>query len=221
MNRNADPLTGPTAGDSNQMTVSRRRYAGAVLMLALGLALIAGACSAGAGRARATGPAPYMSKDSRHFLLSVQATPTPVVTVAVPTPTPTPEPTATPESTAIAEVMNTQNPGDEDPTGEPTASPSPESTATAEPDPPAEPTEGPDQEELIAQGELIFMETAGGVGCQFCHGKDAAGMVGPDIRGATGLMVQGALDRAPDMAFITLEPWEFYAIEAYLATLVP
>ncbi len=193
------------------------RYGGVAAILALGLVLIVGACSSGAGHAQATNPVPYMSKDSRHFLLSVPATPTLVVTVAVPTPTPTPEPTAAPESaaapTAIAEVTDGGTPTAEDLASELAATPTPE--------PAEEPAEGPDQEELIEQGKLIFLETAGGVGCQYCHGPDGSGMVGPDIRGATGLMVQGALDRAPDMLFITLEPWEFYAIEAYLATLVP
>jgi mono/diheme cytochrome c family protein len=187
------------------------RYGGVAAMLALGLALLVGACSSGSGRAEATNPVPYMSKDSRHFLLSVQATPTPAVTVAVPTPTPIPEPTATPAPTSVPVVTDGATPTAEDPVAEPTATPTPTE----------ESTDGPDQEELIAQGKLIFLETAGGVGCQYCHGPDGSGMVGPDIRGATGLMVQGALDRAPDMLFITLEPWEFYAIEAYLATLVP
>lgn len=73
--------------------------------------------------------------------------------------------------------------------------------------------------DLVAQGELIFQETAGGIGCQACHGKDARGGVGPNIIGKSAEVIQGNLDTNPNMTFIILTPQEVEAVAAYLATL--
>lgn len=77
---------------------------------------------------------------------------------------------------------------------------------------------GPDP---VTQGEAIFQRTAGGVGCQYCHGTDAAGDIGPTLLGRGAGDIVGALDRVEMMGFIYLEPTEIQAVAAYLATLSP
>lgn len=57
----------------------------------------------------------------------------------------------------------------------------------------------------IAAGKVIFEETAGGVGCQSCHGIDAKGGFGPDIRGANAGSIREQLMGNEDMQFIKLE----------------
>ena len=102
-------------------------------------------------------------------------------------------------------------------------------TATPEPAQVATPvlvtapaTEGPSDEELIAQGKEIFEKTAGGVGCALCHGLDARGdpsQGAPDNRGASADTIFAALASRPQMSFITLTNDEVDAVAAYLAFL--
>lgn len=94
----------------------------------------------------------------------------------------------------------------------PTAVP-PEATTTPEPTAPSRP------EDLIAQGELIFQKTAGGIGCQACHGTDATGLIGPDIRGRTFGQIGAALGLVDAMSFIMLTEDQMKAVAAYLQTL--
>lgn len=81
---------------------------------------------------------------------------------------------------------------------------------------PATPKAPPTGDPLIAKGEEVFQRTAGGVGCQACHGRDARGAVGPDIRGATVTRISSALSSVEQMAFIKLSPEEVQAVSAYL-----
>jgi len=88
--------------------------------------------------------------------------------------------------------------------------------AAAAPTPAPTPTPKADTAALKAKGEEIFQKTAGGVGCQYCHGKDAkGGNLGPDIRGKTGEEIIGALGRDP-MTFIYLTDEEIEAVAIYL-----
>ena len=76
--------------------------------------------------------------------------------------------------------------------------------------------------DLVAQGKVIFEKTAGGVGCQFCHGMDGRGnlnMGGPDIRGETEARIRGALRDVGLMSKITLTDAEIAAVVAYLKVL--
>ena len=73
----------------------------------------------------------------------------------------------------------------------------------------------------VDRGEVIFQETAGGVGCQLCHGKRATGVLGPDIRGMPIDRITAAFGWVTDMAFIKLTDQEISDVAAYLLTLVP
>lgn len=75
--------------------------------------------------------------------------------------------------------------------------------------------------DFVSQGEEIFQRTAGGVGCQYCHGTDAAGAIGPALFGRGTGDITGAMDRVEMMGFLYLEPEEIRAVAAYLATLSP
>lgn len=76
---------------------------------------------------------------------------------------------------------------------------------------------------MVARGEKIFQETAGGVGCQYCHGKDARGDVGPNIVGKSEEAIANALGTVLQMSFIQqttpLSDQDIEALEAYLASL--
>ena len=76
------------------------------------------------------------------------------------------------------------------------------------------------QDDVAAAGKLVFEETAGGVGCASCHGMDAKGDHGPDIRGRKVEDILGALDEVEDMDFLDLPKAEIEAVAAYLATLI-
>lgn len=120
-------------------------------------------------------------------------------TPTVSTPTASPPPAATP-------------PGMEAP-GMPAATPLPPTPTVASPATPKTPST---QDPLIAKGEEVFQRTAGGVGCQLCHGREARGDVGPDIRGATVTRISSALSSVEQMAFIKLSPEEVQAVATYL-----
>lgn len=67
-----------------------------------------------------------------------------------------------------------------------------------------------------AAGKVIFEETAGGVGCGACHGSDATGDIGPDIRGRDSVTILGALKTVDDMGFIELSQEEIAQVSDYL-----
>ena len=73
-----------------------------------------------------------------------------------------------------------------------------------------------------ALGRTIFEQTAGGVGCAYCHGMNGAGsqeMGGPDIRGETVERVRGALRDVAFMAGIRLNDDEIAAVVSHLQQL--
>lgn len=130
--------------------------------------------------------------------------PTPVATAVqtAPTAIPTVAPTEVPEDT---------------PTPAPTAATAPAPTSAA-------PTsDGSADADLLAQGKIIFEETAGGVGCAWCHGMDGkgagpSGLGAPKNRGATRDMFEDALagGETEAMTFIELTEAEKVAVLAYL-----
>lgn len=75
--------------------------------------------------------------------------------------------------------------------------------------------------DLIAKGEVIFQETAGGVGCQLCHGPDATGVIGPDIREKTAEDIRAAIMGVAEMDIVDLTEDEIRSVAAYLVTLRP
>lgn len=84
-------------------------------------------------------------------------------------------------------------------------------------------TATPDNDPLLALGKLVWEETAGGVGCQKCHGIDAEGTSdAPNVIGAGRTKIATALaGGVVDMNFdekLTSE--EIDAVAAYLAYLV-
>lgn len=89
----------------------------------------------------------------------------------------------------------------------------------------AEPTTAPTvpsvPSEVLTLGEEIFQRTAGGMGCQACHGTDASGVrgVAPNITGVSAGTIQSALNRVPQMRHITLGAAEVEAVAAYIRTL--
>ena len=74
-------------------------------------------------------------------------------------------------------------------------------------------------DDLVVQGKLVFEETAGGVGCAYCHGLDARGNTeigAPFIIGAPEAQVLGAFVRVDMMSFIALNQTEVAAVVTYL-----
>ena len=71
--------------------------------------------------------------------------------------------------------------------------------------------------DLFQLGERIFQKDAGeGVGCSFCHGADAKGSIGPNIRGKTPDDIRGALARVDAMSFLRLNQKKIEAVSEYL-----
>jgi mono/diheme cytochrome c family protein len=68
----------------------------------------------------------------------------------------------------------------------------------------------------VAAGEQLFQVTAGGVGCQLCHGSDATGLIGPNIVGKTADDIRFQFENNDQMKFITLTDGEIEAVAAYL-----
>lgn len=76
----------------------------------------------------------------------------------------------------------------------------------------------------IERGKLIFQKTAGGVGCQYCHGPEGKGgasaansVNAPNIRGTTEAKLRAALaGGAALMTFIKLTDQEIEDVLAYL-----
>ncbi|MCZ7574276.1 MAG: cytochrome c [Ardenticatenaceae bacterium] len=120
---------------------------------------------------------------------------------ATPTTPPPAVPTATPPTPTPANASVSKSPGN-------AVSDSRASAASAD---------------LVARGEKIFQETAGGVGCQYCHGKDARGDVGPNIVGKPEEAIRNALGSVLQMSFIQqttpLSDQDIQAVAAYLKSL--
>ena len=75
----------------------------------------------------------------------------------------------------------------------------------------------PENNDELAQGKLIFEETAGGVGCAACHGMDGSGDTAPANAGADEATVTSALKNVEDMSsMIKLKHAEIKAVVAYL-----
>jgi len=73
---------------------------------------------------------------------------------------------------------------------------------------------------IIAEGRLLYEETAGDVGCALCHGMEATGdidMGAPYIRGTTQPQLRSAIaGGVPVMNFIQINQREEAALLAYL-----
>ncbi|MBI2941044.1 MAG: hypothetical protein HYY04_11470 [Chloroflexi bacterium] len=69
---------------------------------------------------------------------------------------------------------------------------------------------------LVAQGEKVFQETAA---CFACHGKDAKGLVGPDVRGKTADDVRFQLKNNEQMVPLKVSDGDIEAVGAYLQSL--
>ncbi len=76
------------------------------------------------------------------------------------------------------------------------------------------------QDDVLASGKKIFQETAGGVGCAYCHGPEArgdgvAGLAAPNIVGAQMPAIRSSLrGGVPAMSFIKLSDEEHAAHHA-------
>ncbi len=76
------------------------------------------------------------------------------------------------------------------------------------------------QDATIEAGRLLFLETAGDVGCASCHRDDASGDVGPNIQGVDAGFIRDAVHGGvEDMAFLELTDTEIEQVAAFLATL--
>ncbi len=69
------------------------------------------------------------------------------------------------------------------------------------------------------EGKKIYEELAGGVGCQACHGMDAMGVIGPDIRGKDPVAILEAMKTVPDMGIVELTELQVDQVAAYLRAL--
>jgi len=108
-------------------------------------------------------------------------------------------------------------------TTEPTSAATSDATAppTAATTAPTTAAAGGGDDDQIAAGQVIF-QTAGGVGCMFCHGKSGAGdgeagNGAPNIQGASKAAIRDALEGGvPLMTFIKLSSSELDAVAAYV-----
>ena len=76
--------------------------------------------------------------------------------------------------------------------------------------------------EMVEHGEQLFFEGKIGVGCAACHGDDAKGLIGQDIRGKSVAEIIGAANSVEDMQNAEIDTFtedEFVAIHAYPAML--
>lgn len=75
------------------------------------------------------------------------------------------------------------------------------------------------QDDMVAAGKVIFEETAGDVGCAYCHAADASGDVGPNIQGMDAETIRSAVHGGiAEMEFFDLSDDEIDQVAAYLAT---
>ncbi len=122
---------------------------------------------------------------------TVKATATAAVTATAPSRTPLPvTPTVTPTSGVATP---------------PAISPTPGSSS-------------PSDAQVLALGKEVFERKAGGIGCQACHGIDAKGQIGPNIRGASADDIRKALTEVDMMmqAVKNLNAQDIEAVAAYL-----
>jgi len=70
----------------------------------------------------------------------------------------------------------------------------------------------------LVRGRYVFEVKAGGTGCQLCHGMDAKGVVGPNIRGKTPDEIRQALQSVDLMmtAIKNVDSDDIKAVSAYL-----
>ncbi len=70
---------------------------------------------------------------------------------------------------------------------------------------------------MRAKGQELYQKTAGGVGCQACHGADGKGKpnTAPGVRGASADDIRRALG-GDAMNSISLSEEEIEAVAAYL-----
>jgi mono/diheme cytochrome c family protein len=73
--------------------------------------------------------------------------------------------------------------------------------------------------DLLTRGEDLYQRTAGGMGCAACHGTDAYGNIGPNIRSSSAQEIQDALQNVAAMKFLKLNDDDVNAIAAYLTKL--
>lgn len=100
----------------------------------------------------------------------------------------------------------------------PPGSQTPSSASSPSPTSVPRPTAG-DAASLRAKGAEVYQKTAGGLGCQYCHGADAKGTnLGPDVRGKSAEDVKRALT-SDQMSFIRLTEEELEAVVAYIKSL--
>jgi mono/diheme cytochrome c family protein len=67
-----------------------------------------------------------------------------------------------------------------------------------------------------AAGKELFDISAGDVGCASCHGEQAKGDIGPDIRGRDPVAILDALKGVEEMSFIELSEEQIAAVADYL-----
>ena len=75
----------------------------------------------------------------------------------------------------------------------------------------------------LDHGKRLFFEEAGGIGCAACHGEDAKGYIGSDIRGRSVKEIKAATNAVSDMQGAGLDQLakeEIDHVAAYLATLL-
>jgi mono/diheme cytochrome c family protein len=118
--------------------------------------------------------------------------------------------------TAVAQPASAPPPAAPAPPLEPSPPPA------AAPPAPAAASPTPNVDAILALGKKVY-ETAGGDGCQDCHGANAkgrttkSGATAPDIRGATEQKLRDALGGgAPLMSFLKLTDEEIEAVLKYL-----
>jgi mono/diheme cytochrome c family protein len=79
------------------------------------------------------------------------------------------------------------------------------------------------EDPLLADGRILFEETAGGVGCAVCHGPAGVGdpeTGAPFIQGVSKAQLDAALDGGvPDMDFFDLKRPDKKALLAFLQSL--
>ncbi|PJF41567.1 MAG: hypothetical protein D6737_00980 [Chloroflexi bacterium] len=74
--------------------------------------------------------------------------------------------------------------------------------------------------DLLARGEALFQREAGGIGCQYCHGQDARGDIGPNILGKSPEAILQAIGTVQMMEVVTdVTAEDAEALSIYLAFL--
>ena len=74
----------------------------------------------------------------------------------------------------------------------------------------------PSSDELVALGEELYQHTAGEIGCASCHGADAFGGVGPNLRGVVTPTILEQAHGNDATTSIVLSQQQAAAIETYV-----